>query len=190
MAHSRQNIITKHYSGKLGNSVLQSDGIIRSLPDTSNRIWSEDQKGHISHFQKAKEYARMVKADPILSAPYLEPLKRLKRKKKNMGLYQLAIKDFLNPPEIIGLDKRKKLSKPFVFEIHAQDLVAIVLLRVRLLLPKGEILEEGDTETVLENGIYSYQVSNPSLLPPGTIIHITAWDIPGNSSEKIIDYPQ
>ena len=191
MAHSRQNVLTKTYSGKLGDVVLQSDGIIRSRPDTSNRIWSEDQKGHISHFQQAKEYARMVKADPVLSAPYLEPLRIWKRKKKNMGLYQLAIKDFLNPPEISFIERdQTSSSNPMEFRIHANDVVAIVRLTVRLLSPQGDILEEGDTETLLENRVYSYLGADPSLVPPGTTVHITAWDIPGHFSEKIFDYPQ
>jgi hypothetical protein len=187
MAHNRQNPLTKYYSGKLGQLVMQSDGIMRSRPDTSNRVWSEKQEGHLSKFEQAKEYARKVKADPVLSAPYLDPLRIWKRKKKNMGLYQLAIKDFLKPPEITGL--RVQTSRPLEFRIHANGLVSIVQLKVRLLSPQGDILEEGDAETVLGNGVYSYLVADPSLVPRGTVVHITAWDLPGHFSEKIFDYP-
>ncbi|MCX6244286.1 MAG: hypothetical protein NTU98_06220 [Bacteroidetes bacterium] len=107
MARSRGNIITHSYSGKLGKVVLQKDGVMRSLPDVSKRVRSGKQKIHLSRFEQAKEYARRVLADPLQRAQYEEPLRKLKKKNPNIGIYQVAIKDYMNPPKItdIGLER-------------------------------------------------------------------------------------
>ena len=109
MAHSKVNVITKTYSGKLGNICMQHDGVIKSRPDISNRKWSEKQEKHLSRFKCAKAYGRQVVADPQKAAFYAGHLKRWKkrRSKRNIGIYQLAIMDFMHSPKILTFELRK-----------------------------------------------------------------------------------
>jgi len=55
----------------------------------SNRVLSEKQQNHLSRFELAKKYGRMVCADEELSALYSVLLKPWKKKKKNSGNREL-----------------------------------------------------------------------------------------------------
>jgi len=92
---------------------------MRSRPDITNRIWSENQVLHLSRFQCAKEYGRMAVADAAMSAFYQENLSRFKRNRRAfIGVYQLAIMDFMNPPVIRNVRLNNTSSSiPGVIEI-------------------------------------------------------------------------
>jgi len=154
MAHSNDNVVTQTYSGKVGNICLQDDGVIRSLPDMSNRIFSEKQKGHLSRFQQAKEYGRQVVADAQKWAIYKEPLKRWKKKKgkKHMGVYQLAIMDYMHFPEIISVQLNNcPGGADWMIRIEALDIIRVAGVAVSIVSFEGEIMEEG-----LANGDFIY----------------------------------
>ena len=98
MARNLGNVLTKLYSGKIGHVLMQKNGVLRSVPDMSKRILSDKQKNHLNRFEQAKAYARQVMADPVESARYSEALRKLKATdgKLNIGIYQMAIKDYMN----------------------------------------------------------------------------------------------
>ncbi len=185
MARSNYNMITRTYSGKLGNIVMQDDGVIRSIPDLSETIRSEKQKQHLLRFERAKEYGRQTVADPQQSAGYAVYLKRWKKKKKNIGIYQLAIMDFMNPPSIreAGPDSKIGGAGNAVI-ISARDCFRMPRVSVTLVAPDGRILEEGETGDPDYCGQYKYVIKESSLLKPGTICRVRATDIPGNVTEK------
>ena len=97
MARNRGNVLTKTYSGKTGNILLQKNGVMRTIPDMSKRILSDKQKAHLTRFEQAKAYARQVLSDPVQSARYGEMLAALKKRSgnQNIGIYQLAIRDYM-----------------------------------------------------------------------------------------------
>jgi len=47
MARTRNNIVIRGLSGKLGQLVILSDGHIRTRPDVSKRVWSERQRSRV-----------------------------------------------------------------------------------------------------------------------------------------------
>ena len=184
MAHSNDNVLTQTYRGKVGNICLQVDGAIRTLPDMSKRTLSEKQERHLSRFQLAKEYGRQVVADAQKSAMYVEPLKRWKKKKgkKNMGIYQMAIKDYMHFPEILSVELNYCHGVAgSTIRIEAYDQFQVAGVAVSIVSPEGVIMEEG-----LANAgfAYMYVVNNSSLLQPGMILRVSAWDVPGNIAEK------
>ena len=186
MAHSRYNVITRTYSGKLGHVVLQADGVIRSRPDMSNRVLSEKQQKHLARFELAKKYGRMVRADAELSALYSVLLKPWKKKKKNIGIYQLAIKDFMNPPEI---SKIEVVVNPdgtgMIVRIKANDIIKLAGVSVSIILPGGMIAEKGEaTWNIRAEYNYNYIFEDLSLWKQGTILVVSAWDLPGNVAQK------
>ena len=184
MAHSRNNVITRTYSGKFGNTCMQSDGILRSRPNMTDRILSEKQKQHLSRFELAKEYARQVVADAEKSANYVRYLKKWKKnKKKNIGIYQLAISDFTHPPKIhnINCDKYNMVN------ILARGEFGLVGATLSLVAPDGAILEEGNAIDDSRYRFLQYIVKDPSLLRQGVLFRARVWGMPGVISEK--DFP-
>lgn len=187
MAHSNDNVVTKSYSGKFGNICLQHDGVIRSLPNASNRTFSEKQEQHLSRFQQAKEYGRQVVADGQKSAIYATALKlwKKKKRKKHMGLYQLAIMDYMHRPVIDSVVLNHCLQGAgWMIWIEASDIIQVAGVAVSIMSFDGEIMEEGLASSDLP---YKYVVRNPSLLRPGMILRVSAWDLPGNVIEKEFD---
>jgi hypothetical protein len=185
MAITRENVITKYYSGRLGHVCLQEDGVIRSLPDMSKRKISKNQKQHLDRFQTAKEYGCRAKSDASLSDHYAAFLKKWKKKKKNMGIYQLAIMDFMNPPliwKITIADENPEL----VIRIMAMDILMVAGITVKVVSPGGGVVEEGEARCICTNTEYTYPVKHPALLKPGVILYVTARDFPGNITEKIL----
>ena len=189
MAHSKNSIITKTYSGKIGHICLQNDGVMRSLPDTSKRKWSEKQEQHLSRFQRAKEYGRQVVADPKRSEYYAGYLKRWKKKKKNIGIYQLAVMDFMHTPEIrkFQLDKGYGRSGSTIV-VGVMDVFGVAGVFVRIVLPGGETVEEGEAAPMISGFRFGYVIRDPSLPRPGTILRVKAWDVPGNIIEKEFNF--
>ena len=188
MAHSKNNVITRTYSGKIGNVCMQRDGVIRSLPAGKRKVWSKKQKNHLSRFELAKQYGRQVLADPCLTAHYAVYKKRWKRKLKNTGVWQLAIRDFMNPPGIWGVDLvRPGLNNAGMICIHAHDKFEIKGVRATLLAPGGNLLAEGEAILVLSLGRYVYEIQDPLLMKPGVTCRVRVWDVPGNVTEKEVN---
>jgi hypothetical protein len=98
MARTVNNVITRKISGKLGQVVFQKNDVMRTRPDMSDRVLSEKQKSHLAKFEAAKSYARSILADPEKIAEYSRALLEWKKihGKGNIGIYQLAIRDFMN----------------------------------------------------------------------------------------------
>ena len=184
MAHSKANVITRTYSGKFGNLCLQRDGVIRSRPDVSKRTWSERQTSHLNLFEAAKAYGRQVMADEAKSAFYRQYLKRWKRKKSNIGIYQLAIMDFMHPPMINRIKLDEHTGVPILLVVEAYDIFQVAGVSVALCSPSGEILEQGDACQHFSWIGFHYTVHDPSLLRPGVICRVTARDLPGNITQK------
>ena len=95
MAISRNNIITRNFSGKVGNIILRIvDGcsIISAYPDYSKIKWSKKQNENRKQFRKASIYSKKILKDP-------EKLKFYKSKAKaRQNASNMAISDyFLNP---------------------------------------------------------------------------------------------
>ncbi|MCX6246702.1 MAG: hypothetical protein NTW10_03120 [Bacteroidetes bacterium] len=188
MARNNGNILTHSYSGKLGTVVLQKDGVMRSLPDVSKRVLSGEQIKHLIRFKQAKEYARRVLADPLLRAQYEEPLRKWKRKKPNIGIYQLAIKDFMKPPKITGVEiERGPRGREVTLIIQATDVIMVAGVSVCILSSSGKILEQGEaTERNPQFG-FQYLVKDPSLLKKDSILRVSVWDMPGIVTERDVD---
>lgn len=85
MAQSRNNVITRTYSGKFGNVIMQRDGIIRKENGKPAGKRSAKQQGHHCRFANAIDYARKVVTDAGWANVYEFYLKKLKKKRKNIG---------------------------------------------------------------------------------------------------------
>lgn len=190
MARNSENVITHGLSGKLGNLCLQRNGIVRSRPDVSQRRWSKRQLEHLQRIEEAKAYAREVKDDPALSEPYLRVMKKWKKKLgDNIGVYQLAIRDFMQPPSVSGIrfeyDSRSAVDKVLV---RVWDDFHIASVAVAILDEDGMITEEGPAGYVPVTG-YIYLLKRPSLLTVNHTVRVIVTDRPGNQVVEIFRGP-
>jgi hypothetical protein len=188
MARNNGNTVTNSYSGRLGRVVIQQNGVMRSLPDVSNRVLSGEQVEHLRRFKQAMEYARRVLDDPILRAQYEKPLRKWKKKIPNIGIYQLAIMDFMNPPEIwnVAMDSSDR-RKGFIVTVFASDKLRVEGVSVSILSAGGKILEQGEATEGNPQPGFQYLIKDPSLLKNGSFLRVSVWDMPGNVTEKDID---
>ncbi|MCK9424052.1 MAG: hypothetical protein M0Q38_15815 [Bacteroidales bacterium] len=187
MAKNKGNSITSGLSGKFNGICFQDDGVMRSLPDTSNRKWSPLQVKHLTRIEQCKEYGRYAVADAKLTEYYTPLLIKWKKKIKNkrVGVYQIAICDFYHPPEIdeVKLSSEGNPSAYFI-SIHASDNFRVEDVSVSIFSPAGKLLDEGAAPLSKYGTTYEYCIQNPDWLNPETIARIRVSDIPGNITEK------
>ncbi len=191
MASSSERVLTKA-------DILQVINIgrfNRKLKHSASMIpaerYSEKRKQHLSRFEYAKEYGRQVFADPGKSALYAPYLKTWKRKRKHIGIYQLAIRDYMHAPSIeeVTFSDRRRGGPEMVF-IRAYNEFQAPHVAVSIVAPDGEILEEGEADGHQFHIHYSYRFIDRSLLKPGNTLRISAWDLPGNIAVKEYDLLQ
>ena len=187
MAKNRRNPITHGQSGKFANICFQKNGVFRSLPDTSNRIWSPLQVKHHQHFANAREYGRRAVADVRLTAHYASLLPNWKRKirNKNVGVYQIAICDFSHPPFICEVKLTRSHNPPvFCLSVFAGDMFKVEGAFISIFTPDGEFIEEGNAFRPDCELKFQYAIKNSGILNNGTVVRIRIWDVPGNITEK------
>ena len=190
MARNISNILLRHYSGKVNNMVIQSNGIVRSLPDISGRIWSSRQQMHLTRIEEAKNYARGVLTDPEKKAEYEQTLPKWKKKMDhpNIGVYQLAIRDYYHPPNIRRIKYKQPVSgTKGSIEVDADDEFCISAVAVEILSTKGNVIESGSAVWSDLHDIFTYPVQKAHLLKPGCAIKVTVTDRPGNITSQILN---
>jgi hypothetical protein len=98
MARSKQNSLTRYFSGKFGDdfSLRNYNGrsVLAKLPGPRRYASTEKQQGVMSRFRLAVNYAKWCMADSEARAFYLS------KPNKGKSVYRMALKDFLNPPVV------------------------------------------------------------------------------------------
>ena len=138
-------------------------------------------------------YARRVKADLKQVAVYTAALAREKKygRCKFMGVWQLAISDFMRSPELLDSaipDVRGYSVDEILVEFNNR--IPVVRVVITILTAGGEIIEEGEAGLTFVYGICmaNYAVRNlPSKLP-GMIFRVAAWDNLGNFMQQDSGY--
>jgi hypothetical protein len=180
MAKTNRNFLTYSYSGKVGKQYsLRNRGgksYITSLPKTrENTLLTERQVEVRKNFQRAMLYARTSNANPALMAEYAAG------RREGQTAMNVAFLDAFKGPELSDLrtDGYKGEAGQRI-EVQAMDNFRVKSVKFVLIAANGSQLEEGEAVKA-DNGfqwVYTTQVANPSL--PGTIIMVTAADLPNN----------
>ena len=103
MAISFKNVITRMYSGRVGDIVLRNYGgksVMAKRPDCSKVVKSPSQLANMAMFAKASKYSKAVKNDPQRSEDYSEK----KKKTKYKDVYHAAMSDCLTKPKVQKVD--------------------------------------------------------------------------------------
>ncbi|MEI7662131.1 MAG: hypothetical protein WCK34_08035 [Bacteroidota bacterium] len=149
------------------------------------KVQSEKQIRHLHRFQCAKEYGREVVADEKRSALYSAVVVRWKKKKKkHIGVYQLAIMDYMHPPDIQGAEFGDLPGSTHgTIIVTAEDIFLPPRVTVSIVLADGSLAESGEAQRHHPWDQYQYVVFHPDLVHTGTTIRVSARDNAGNVTE-------
>jgi hypothetical protein len=181
MAIIKDNLLVRGASGNVGKQFVYrkrgKDTLLTRMPvRDENAEPTEKQEKVRELFAAAASYAKGAIADPELKAAY--------RKKAKTGktAYNIAFRDFMKAPVVKDIDTSKYNGTPgSAVGIVAKDDFRVAEVMVSIRTATGELVEEGNA--VLnpinrDKWIYTTKQSNAAL--SGSVVHVTARDLPGN----------
>lgn len=182
MAYVKNNVITQGLSGKLGNNIVfrQRNGkTIVAVAPTITQERSEAQKRQSQRFKQAAYYAKKAIQDPQTKALYQN------QAKPGQSAYNVAVSDYMNAPEIDGIDLSqydgKKGSR--LRAVVTDDLM-VSEVHVAVYNEKGTLLEEGLAFPEDDNSDWVYTVQRGEETPGQNRLVIRASDLAGNATEQ------
>lgn len=178
MVKVKKNIVMEGMSGALGDQLIlkwvRGGRTILCVKPTfdPDRQYSEAQLAHQQRFREASAYGRQHKRDPLYLA--------LAKDTAQTG-YNVALGDWLNPPQILEIDLRNwhgASDEPI--RMCVQDDVQVVRVRVEITDEAGGMLEAGQAT---EAGAlwWEYRAGQPF---SGTlVVMVYASDLPGHVTQ-------
>ena len=185
MATTKNNVIVKGASGKFGRQIVFSQRAgktIMSKPPLRTAPPTTKQKEQQTKFARAAAYAKNALLDPTLKEAYTTEAK----KRQDVSPYNMAMTDYLRPPQITHVDYTAytgDASGEKIF-IEAADAFKITTLKVKITAANSSTLEEGNATLV--NGKWQYTTTATNTTLTGSKITLTATDRPGNTTTKEI----
>ena len=185
MATTKNNVIVKGASGKFGRQIVFSQRAgktIMSKPPLRTAPPTTKQKEQQAKFARAAAYAKNALLDPTLKEAYTTEAK----KRQDVSPYNMAMTDYLRPPQITHVDYSAysgDASGEKIF-IEAADAFKITTMKVKITAANNSALEEGTATLVKGKWEYTTTATNTTLT--GSKITLTATDRPGNTTTKEI----
>lgn len=171
------NILTKGFSGKIGDEIVfrQVKGRTfmgkRPAKHSTKTFAQAQQQGT---FKKAVYYARTLLLDATARAYYTNIAKATGMR----SAYNAAIKDYMTTPQIAAIytDNYKGVPGNPIY-IEANQNLKIKSLTVTITTATNVLIESG--EAVPDQGQWMYITQQPNAVIAGTTISVTAKDRPG-----------
>ncbi|MGA3014847.1 MAG: hypothetical protein ABSD71_12540, partial [Bacteroidales bacterium] len=182
MAISFKNVITRMYSGRVGDIVLRNYGgksVMAKRPDCSKVVKSPAQLANMARFAKAAKYSKAVKNDPQWSEDYSEK----KKKTKYQDVYHAAMSDFMTKPKVQKVDLKTYRGQPGnVIRISAWDKFRVETVSVLILNKTGQLIEKGPAvaRSFSGNREWDYIATVENIDYQGGRVEIRVTDKPGN----------
>ena len=186
MATTKNNVIVKGASGKFGRQIVFSQRagktIVAKLPSNSKKPPTTKQKAQHEKFARAAAYAKNALLDPSLKEAYTLEAK----KRQDVSAYNMAMTDYLLPPQITNVDHSAYTGDASGEKIiiEAGDAFKITTMKVKITAANNSTLEEGNATLV--NGKWQYTTTTANATLTGTKIILIATDRPGNTTTKEI----
>lgn len=179
MGKVKENLLTKGFSGRIGDEIVFRQVKNRTLfakrPRRST-IVSPNQLPQRELFSKAVVFAKTMLLDPLIRADY-------QNRAKLGGLasaYSAAVTDYLKAPKINSIDTDYyKGAVGDVIWIIALDDFKLQTVTVTLQAPDGSVIESG--AAVLEEGRWKFIATQATALV-GVKVTVTATDRPGKEA--------
>jgi len=189
MAISFKNVITRMYSGRVGDIVLRNYGgksVMAKRPDCSKVVKSEAQLENQKRFAKAVKISKAVKNDPQRSKDYSEKKKKMKYK----DVYHAAMCDCLTKPKIQKVDLTTyRGQQGNVIRISAWDKFRVETVSVKILNNIGQLIESGSAVSRIYSGNreWDYITTVENVDYKSCRILVQVKDRPGNTVEAEVD---
>ena len=185
MATTKNNVIVKGASGKFGRQIVFSQRAgktIMSKPPLRTAPPTQKQKEQQTKFARAAAYAKNALLDPTLKEAYTTEAK----KRQDVSPYNMAMTDYLRPPQITNVDHSAYTGDASGEKIiiEAADAFKITTMKVKITAANSSTLEEGNATLV--NGKWQYTTTTTNTTLTGSKITLTATDRPGNTTIKEI----
>ncbi|MGA3013473.1 MAG: hypothetical protein ABSD71_05505 [Bacteroidales bacterium] len=185
MAISYNNVITRYYSGRVGDIVLKNysgKSVMAKRPDCSKVIKTARQLEFINKFAKAVKYGLFVKDNPALCEYY-------SKKRPDLSPYHAGISDYQSSPVIEHVDVSEYQGHPGdVVTVSAWDKFEIEGVGVVIFNALGEVIEFGEAVPKEFSGNmewdYTATMENPGY--KGGRVEIRVTDKPGNVVQSTI----
>jgi hypothetical protein len=186
MAISFKNVITRMYSGRVGDIVLRNYGgksVMAKRPDCSKVVKSPAQLENQKRFAKAVRSSKNVKSDPERCEYY-----RKNKKKKSQDVYHAAMSDFMSKPKVQKVDLVSYRGlKGNVIRISAYDKFRVETVNVMILNDKGQLIERGLAVARIYSGNREWDYIATVEYPDykGGRIEVSVTDRPGNVVREV-----
>ncbi|MGA3015283.1 MAG: hypothetical protein ABSD71_14745 [Bacteroidales bacterium] len=182
MAISFKNLITRMYSGRVGDIVFRNyrgKSVMAKRPDCSKVVKSPAQLANQKKFAKAVIYSKAVKSDPQQSESYSEKKKKMRYK----DVYHAAMSDCLTKPKVQKVDlKTYRGQTGNVIRISAWDKFRVETVNVMIINDKGQLIEGGPAVARMYSGNreWEYIATIENVDYQGGRVEIRVTDKPGN----------
>jgi hypothetical protein len=184
---AKGNIVVKYASGGVGKQLIAKTWKGRSYlasypyyPD--DRKFSEKQLDHQLRFRRASSYAKGTIDQDLVPESYERIADR-----KRLTVYNVAIKDFFNPPDIFSIDMEEYTGKKGE-EIVVETLDDVEVTAVHVVLRReDEVIEEGDAVQDKYNVAAWHYNTQKNNGVEGTVVEAYAEDLPGNVTKAEVE---
>ena len=182
MAVVDKNIVITGLSGSLGDQLVIQEGkggqtIVRTKPRPSDRPATEAQVAQREKFRDASAYAK--------EAVPLQPVYAEKAAGEPVTAYNVALADFLHPPEIVELDVTAYTGQVGqTIRVKARDDVQIKTVNVVIAAGDGTLIESGAAAEIEgQAGWWGYQTTQVAA-GNGVKVIAVAQDLPGHEARR------
>jgi hypothetical protein len=186
MAVSYNNVITRNYSGRVGDIILKNyDGksVMTKRPDCSKVIKSERQMVFMNKFARSVKFGQFAKDNPTLIKHYNEI-------RPDLSTYHAAVSDYQSSPVIEHVDVSEYQGHPGdVVTVSAWDKFEIKGVGVVIFNDLGEVIEFGEAvpRQFSANTEWDYTATVENIDYKSSRILVRAKDHPGNVVEAEVD---
>ena len=188
MVKIKKNIVTKGWSGKLGDDIVfrrkGNKTYVALSPTKSTKEPSEKQKAQTQKFKLATLFAKTQNDDPVKKARY-EAFAT-----EYQSAFNLAIADFLKAPEVKDVDVGNYSGTiGDLIKVVAIDNFEVTEVKVQIFDNGNNLIESGLAVVNSLGTQWEYTCSIANANPSGCKILATAKDYPGNITELEIVIP-
>lgn len=182
MPKQENNIVTRNAQGMLGGQLVfkvREGKMILAAPPTVNRNRKPTVPQAAVHmdFKRAVRYAKSAMLDPALKADYAAKVGTWQTP------YNVAFRDAFRAPEVHSVISQGYHGQVGdILVISASDDFKVAAVKVSVFNADGSLIETGDAfeETKSLNWVYTVTQANATLA--GSLIRVSAIDLPGNES--------
>lgn len=181
MAKVQKNIIIDGISGSLGDQLVIKTGkggqtIISTKPKfPQNRTFTDAQTAQQEKFREGTAYAK--------DAAKSEPLYAQKADGTPQSAYNVALADFMHPPEILEIDVSGYTGKVGeTIRARVQDDVKVNKVSIVIADAQDQMIEQGAASA--DTGAWWKYTTTANATSANVKVVVHAWDLPGHEVSK------